>query len=180
MKLKVSYDLENPAKADGILYVLELEVDGKVVVKVGLTRRSDVCDRICEITTSYFHSYRYFPWVRPKKYSTVKNVYAKEQYILGYFRDRKYESAKKFSGCEELLDVDVLEVVELYNQLVEEDREDTKKRRREAKQMGAAKGVGEGTTGDDGGSVSEVDVQSSGMESVVDERGTFAEKNWWD
>ena len=180
MNFKVSHDLENVTKADGILYVLEVEVDGKLVVKVGLTRRSDICDRVCEITTSYFQSYRYFPYVRPKKFSKVMNVYAKEQFILKYFKDCKYESAKKFSGCEELLDVDVGVVVELYEQLVEEDREDTKKRRREAKQMGRAEGAGEGASVHDGGSNAQVELQPIGVEPAADERGTPTKKNWWD
>ena len=180
VKFSVSYDLENVGKLDGILYILELDVDGKRVVKVGLTRRDNICERVCEITTSYFQQYRYFPYVRPKRFRHVANVYAKEQYILKYFRDKKYKSEKKFSGCEELLDVDVEQVVQVYEQLIEEDYANTKKRGRKRKQVGCAEEAGAGTTGDAGGSVSEVDVQPDGVESAVDEGSTPKKKNWWD
>ena len=180
VKFNVSYDLENVGKLDGILYILELDVDGNRVVKVGLTRRDNICERVCEITTSYFQQYRYFPYVRPKRFRHVVNVYAKEQYILKYFKDKKYKSEKKFSGCEELLDVDVEQVVQVYEQLIEEDYANTKKRGRKRKQVGCAEEAGAGTTGDAGGSVSEVDVQSGGMEPIADEGSTPKKKNWWD
>ena len=108
------------------------------------------------------------------------NVYAKEQFILKYFKDCKYESAKKFSGCEELLEVDVHEVVELYEQLVEEDRENTKKRGRKTEQVGRVEELGEGASVHDGGSNAEVELQPDGVESVADERSTPTKKNWWD
>ena len=180
MKFSVSYDLENVGKLDGILYILEIEVDGKLVVKVGLTRRDNICERVCEITTSYFQQYRHFPYVRPKRFRQVVNVYAKEQYILKCFRDKKYKSEKKFSGCEELLDVDVDQVVQVYEQLIEEDYANTKKRGRKRKQKGSTEEIGAGTTGDAGGSVPEMDVQSNGVESVANEGSTSKKKNWWD
>ena len=115
--LKVSYDLDNVAKTAGVLYVLELDVDGKTVVKIGLTHRK-VEERVCEILTSYWKSYRVFPRCYPKRFRKVEDVYAKEQELLRYFSDRKYESEKRFSGCQELVDVAVDEVVQKYEELV--------------------------------------------------------------
>lgn len=126
MKFKVSHDLDSVSKKAAILYILELDVDDRRVVKIGVTGRK-LEDRVVEILSSHFKSYRFFCWCKPKRFRTVDDAYGKEAILLRYFSDRKYESAKKFSGCQELVDVDVLEVVEVYERLIGgEDVENTK------------------------------------------------------
>lgn len=126
LKFKVSHDLDSVSKKAAILYILELDVDDRRVVKIGVTSRG-ISDRVVEILSSHFKSYRFFCWCKPKRFRTVDDAYGKEAILLRYFSDRKYESAKKFSGCQELVDVDVLEVVEVYERLLGgEDVENTK------------------------------------------------------
>lgn len=124
MNFKVSTELSKLDPTEGIVYVLEMEVDGKTVVKVGFTKRVFVTDRICEILTSYFHGYRYFPRLYPKRYRRTSEAFEKEQVILNYFKSRKYSSKKKFSGCQELLDVPLDEVVEVYERVLKGEKLD--------------------------------------------------------
>ena len=98
----------------GIVYVLDLDVDGKQVVKIGVTTRK-IEDRVVEILTSHFHAYRVFPRCRPKRFKSTVDIFEKEKILLDYFSDRKYRSEKKFGGCEELVDVPLGEVVEAYD-----------------------------------------------------------------
>ena len=39
--------------------------------------------------------------------------------MLGYFADRKYESALPFGGHSELVDVDIMEVVQKYEEIID-------------------------------------------------------------
>ena len=97
--------------------MLDIEVDGKRVVKIGVTSRR-IEERVCEILTSHFHAYRYFCYCRPKRYRKVDNPYEKEAELLKYFKARKYESEKKFGGSTELVDVTLDEAVETYERLL--------------------------------------------------------------
>jgi len=124
MNFKVNTDLSKLDSTEGIVYVLEMEVDGNIVVKVGFTKRVLVTDRICEILTSFFNSYRYFTRLYPKRYRRTSEAFEKEQEILTYFKNRKYESKKKFSGCQELLDVPLDEVVEVYERVLKGEKLD--------------------------------------------------------
>lgn len=118
MNLCVSHNLDAKTSKEGILYVLDIEVDGKKVVKIGVTCRPKIEDRVCEILTSHFHAYRFFTYCRPKRYRKVEDPYDKESQLLRYFKDRKYVSEKVFSGCQELVDVTLDEVVEVYERLL--------------------------------------------------------------
>lgn len=83
-----------------------MEVDGKYVTKIGMTMRLDIELRVCEILTSYFKCYRYFPYCKPMKFTKTLDPLAKEQILLEYFKEYKYESLLPFGGCTELVDVD--------------------------------------------------------------------------
>lgn len=112
MKLTVDANI----KYEGIVYVLEIEVDGKRVVKVGLTTKK-IEERVVQILTSHFKAYRHFPYCRPKRFRKTDNIYEKEQKILRYFEDKRYKSELKFDGCTELLDVPLEAVVEIYEKV---------------------------------------------------------------
>lgn len=116
MKLTVDTNL----RYEGIVYVLDIEVDGKRVVKVGLTTKK-IEERVVQILASHFKAYRFFPYCRPKRFRRTDNIYDKEQKILKYFADRKYESEIKFDGSTELLDVALDEVVEVYEKVLRDE-----------------------------------------------------------
>ena len=103
------------------VYLLELDIDGKRVVKVGITSRS-INERCLEILGSVFGSYRYFPYCRPKRFRKVNDAVGIEQKLLEQFKEFKYEPEHKFSGYTELLDIEVDKVVDVYEKLVAEDK----------------------------------------------------------
>ena len=101
----------------GIVYVLEVEIGDRKVVKIGVTRRK-IEDRVVEILTSFFKSYRYFPKVYPKRFKTTDDILGKEAELHKHFSDRRYECEHKFSGSTEFFDVPLDEVVEKYEEVV--------------------------------------------------------------
>lgn len=77
LKLRISTkDIEDNDR--GILYVLVFKLaDESEVIKVGVTKRK-IEDRVVEILTGMFKHLRYFPYCKPKKFTTVDKVYEKE------------------------------------------------------------------------------------------------------
>ena len=106
MNLRVSTSLDSLPQDSGIVYLLDIEVDGKQVTKIGMSKR-EITDRVPEILVAYFKVYRYFPYCKPMKFTKTLDPLAKEQILLEYFKEYKYESLLPFSGCQELVDVDV-------------------------------------------------------------------------
>ena len=115
---KVSTKDIDKNKKDGIVYVLDIDVDGKQLVKIGITGRK-IEDRVVEILTSHFHAYREFPRCRPKRYRKTTEMYVKEQMLLNYFSGYKYDTEKKFGGCQELVDVPLDVVVSYYERVLD-------------------------------------------------------------
>ena len=104
---------------EGILYLIEMDVDGKRVVKIGLTRRPTIDERLAEIALAHFKAYRQINYMRPKRFRKTSNVLQKEQLLLAYFANRRYESALPFTGHTELVDVDITEVVKKYEEIID-------------------------------------------------------------
>ena len=99
-----------------ILYVLEIDLDDKKVIKIGVTSRK-IEDRVCEIVTSIFKTYRYFPKVYPKRFRKVEDNLDKEQFLLKYLEEYKYASDNSFGGHTELVMMDLDLVADLYDRL---------------------------------------------------------------
>jgi hypothetical protein len=120
MKLTVSTKLRPVDTA--IVYLLEIEVDNKRVVKIGVTAR-EIHERVVEILTSHFKVYRHFPYCRPKRFSATVNPYEKERKLLDLLAEYQWKPERAFQGSTELVDVDIALVVKLYS-LVMEGRSD--------------------------------------------------------
>jgi len=123
MKLKITTDVEEDKQ---IVYLLDMDIDGTQVIKIGVTGRK-IEDRVVEILTSFFYKYRYFCRLRPKRFRKTTNAYEKEAQLLEHFKEYKYESEHKFSGCTELItgiDLDV--VVAEYERVLDGSNEPRK------------------------------------------------------
>lgn len=101
----------------GILYLVYFELDGKQLVKIGVTSRT-IEERVAEILVSIFKKYREFPYCRPKRFRKTGNVYEKEAKLHEYFKEYSYEPAKKFSGSTEFFDIPLDDVVKVYENLL--------------------------------------------------------------
>lgn len=102
----------------GILYVLAFEMEGKTLVKIGVTHRR-IEDRVSEILVSVFKKYREFPYCRPKRFKTTRDAYKKEKALHKIFSSYAYQTAKKFDGSTEFFTADLDAVVEEYDKMVE-------------------------------------------------------------
>ena len=103
----------------GIVYVLEFELEGKKLGKVGFTSRPKVEDRVCEILVSIWKRYRVFPSCYVKKYRTFDDPLAIERSLHKLLVDYKHTTKFVFSGSTEFFDVPLEEVVKLYDEITD-------------------------------------------------------------
>ena len=117
IKLKASKPLE--FKNEGLLYVLYLWHEEQLVVKIGVTSRR-IEERVVEILTSYYHRYRVFPKLYPKRFRNTENVYGKEAMLHRYFAEKKHEFDKVFSGSTEFfIGIDEDELLRVYEDVMD-------------------------------------------------------------
>lgn len=103
-----------------ILYVVLFELEGKSLVKIGVTSRS-IEDRVSEILVSIFKKYREFPYCRPKRFRKTDKAYEKESILHEQFKEFNYVTENKFSGSTEFFDVPLELVVDAYEKLLEDE-----------------------------------------------------------
>lgn len=102
----------------GIVYLLQIELDERTVVKIGVTSRMKIQDRVLEILGSLFIAYRVFPRIYPKRFTKTTEIYKKETMLHRYFADRQYTPEKVFSGCTECFDITLDEAVAVYERVL--------------------------------------------------------------
>ena len=116
MKLKISNDLGD--KPTGILYVLEIELEDKKLVKIGITNRK-VEERVCQILTELWKKYRVFPRCYVARYKSVEDNRKYEAILHEYFCQYKYTTEHKWGGYDEVFHLDVEVVKEAYDRLLD-------------------------------------------------------------
>ena len=116
--MKVVKNKQSVEEDYGILYVVHFELEGKSLVKIGVTARS-IEERVSEILVSIFKIYREFPYCRPKRFRKTSEVYEKEARLHKYFDTYRYVTQHPFSGSTEFFDVPLDEVVNIYEQLLD-------------------------------------------------------------
>lgn len=117
MKLQVNKDLLKK-EGKGILYLLELHLEDKVLVKIGITLRSKVEDRVLEILLAIHKKYRYYPHCKQLRFRTVDDPLGKESRLHEYFRSCNYTTEHSFNGSTELFEVDSSVVKDTYDKLL--------------------------------------------------------------
>lgn len=106
----------NPEEVN-ILYLVLFELEGRTLVKIGVTSRS-IEERVSEILVSIFKKYREFPWARPKRFRKTDKAYEKEAVLHEKFKEFSYVTDKSFSGSTEFFDVPIDIVVQAYEELL--------------------------------------------------------------
>lgn len=119
MKLKLTLGPIEPWKVqkDGILYLLAFTLEDTPLVKIGMTRRPLIEERVCEILTSIWKQYRVFPECYVKRYRKTDDVEMKERILLKQFDSFAFTPSKAFSGSTELVTAPLEDVVSLYDDL---------------------------------------------------------------
>jgi hypothetical protein len=103
---------------EGILYVLLIHLDDRDLVKIGISSRLKIEERVAEIAISIFKKYRYFPYIYPKRFTKVPTPLDKEADLHRYFREYAYVSKHAFGGYTELFDLPLDVVVDTYDKLI--------------------------------------------------------------
>jgi hypothetical protein len=111
-------ELVDSEPSSGILYLLEIDLEDRKLVKVGVTCRDKVEDRVCEILTSIWKRYRVFPRCYPKRYRLVSDVYAKEAELHRVLGEYRYVTEHVFSGSTEMFAIELGKAVEEYEKVV--------------------------------------------------------------
>lgn len=128
MKLKISHKKlaeRKPAKrksapadkGEGILYVLVIKLEDTTLVKVGVTCRTRVEDRTCEVLTSIWKKYRVFPECVVKRFTRVPAVYEKEKIMHDRLSADRYKTKYLFSGSTEFFSTSIADVIEIYDEV---------------------------------------------------------------
>ena len=115
--MKVTKTKLGPKEGLDILYIVHFNLDGKDLVKIGVTSRN-IEDRVSEILVSIFKKYREFPYCRPKRFQKTEAVYEKEALLHKHFKEYSYTPKKKFSGSTEFFDIPLDTVVTAYENLL--------------------------------------------------------------
>lgn len=116
LKLKINSSIKEPS---GILYVVLVELEGKSLVKIGITNKS-IEQRMSNLLVDIFKKYREFPYCRPKRFKTVEDNAGKEAELHEKFKEYKYKTEYKFGGYTEFFDIPLDDVVAAYDELVED------------------------------------------------------------
>lgn len=107
-------------KEEGVVYVLEIELNGVNLIKIGMTTRL-VEERVCEILTSIWKKYRVFPRCVVHRFTKVPNPLDIEVKLHGIFKGDRYKVEKSFSGSTEIFLLDVQVVKDKYDELVKNE-----------------------------------------------------------
>jgi hypothetical protein len=116
MKLQVTKTKDRVCEHYGILYLVHFELDGKSLVKIGVTAKK-IEDRVSEILVSIFKKYREFPYCRPKRFQKTSDMFDKEAVLHQFFAAYHYTPDKVFSGSTEFFDLPIDIAVAAYEQL---------------------------------------------------------------
>ncbi len=102
-----------------IVYVLSIELEDKMLIKVGRTSRN-VEDRVSEILISIWKKYRVFPKCYVKRYRQAKDACKLETALHQALHKYRYKTKHKFSGHTEMFEVSLGKATRLYDKLGKE------------------------------------------------------------
>lgn len=112
-------DRKQIAEDEGIVYLLEMTIEGDKYVKVGVTTR-DIEVRMCELAVSCWKQYRYMPHIYSKRHRKTQHIYEKEAEILKILEEYRAEPDKKVQGHTELHRVDLECAVMVYESVLKD------------------------------------------------------------
>ena len=102
--------------ATGIVYLIKMELDnGDTIIKIGVTGRKSVQDRLMENISAFFMCHRYIPRTTLIKHSRTKDYFRAEKLLHRIYKKDKYVFEKQFQGYSEYFQIsDVDKLKELY------------------------------------------------------------------
>jgi hypothetical protein len=113
MKFKINHKL---SEDKGIVYVLQLNLEDKQLIKIGITTRK-IEERVVEILTAIWKKYRVFPECHVARYCAIDSYLAMEKYLHEHYKEFKYDCEHKWSGNTEIFLLDIEEVKNKYDEI---------------------------------------------------------------
>ena len=104
----------------GIVYVLEITLDTGPIVKIGMSNRDKVDDRVLEILLAMSKKYRYFPRCYVARFTKVDKPLEMEQRLHEHFKEYSVELEHSFPGHTEYFNVPIELVKEVYDEMVKD------------------------------------------------------------
>ena len=108
--------------ANGTVYVIEIEMDGVIVHKVGATKGS-ARKRVLQILEGVEREYEYFPKCTVVAERMCANYYQMESKIHRELSEYSYTSKHSFCGSSELFKLELDILLEVYNGVIDSDDE---------------------------------------------------------
>jgi len=104
---KKSKKKEYPRKKDGMVYLIKMVLDdGTVIVKIGITTRRSIVERLAENVIGFFTCYRYIPRTTVKRHKRTPYYTEIEAYLHKVFEKSNYKFDKKFGGSTEYFEIE--------------------------------------------------------------------------
>lgn len=120
MKLTIDTSKIADTPTKGIVYLLDIELEGSSIVKIGMTNRAKVEHRVVEILTAMWQKYRYFPKCYVARYKKFDDPLAIEKKLHNHFKDNKIELEHSFGGSTEFFNINIDKAKDVYDRLYKE------------------------------------------------------------
>ena len=117
---------DHKKKYNGTVYVLQIELEAKILYKIGSTGRS-ANKRAQEILGEIEYKYGYFPRTKIVKRIQCVDYYKVEAALHERFKKNWYKTKHEFTGHTELFDITLADILEWYDWEINQDRPVEKK-----------------------------------------------------
>ena len=88
--------------ASGTVYLMKCILDcGTTVIKIGVTGRSNIQERLMENLSAFFMLHRYIPRTTLLKFSKTNDYFRAETLLHQMYKDSSYTFPEKFQGSSE-------------------------------------------------------------------------------
>lgn len=105
---------------DGEVYMLQIDIDGRSVIKIGTTNRCAL-KRALEISEVIHGAYKFLPKIQILINERTQNNYAVEAALLAKLKEYKYVPMFEFDGCSELVECDHAIAISAYRECIDAD-----------------------------------------------------------
>lgn len=119
---KKSKATEFPQRVSGMVYLIKMVLDeDTTVVKIGITTRRSIVERLAENVIGFFNTYRYIPRTTVKKYSRTPYYREIESHLHKVYKEDNYKFDKKFDGSTEYFYLrDEKALIEYYTKVMKD------------------------------------------------------------
>ena len=108
------------SKMNGIVYLLSIELDGRLLHKIGTTNKSAL-KRMLQIAEDIHYHYGYIPRMSIVKEQSTHDNYQVEAALLDAMKEYQYYPVNEFNGWTEIVDCNKDILLAAYDKAVNDD-----------------------------------------------------------